>query len=281
MPVGNYQIIVTDSLGCKDSASATLTEPALLQLSNIFTTDISCKNKLEGKATLSGIIGGTSPYITSWSTTPVQYGLSVDSLYAGYYTVTVIDSNNCKASQNFKIDMNAIQAIAYTDTTIASGNSFILNGYQSIGTNNNTHYAWSNFNGETLSNTNTLEVSPTAPTYYILTIYNDSTCKSMDTVLINISLCGPIIFPNAFTPNGDGLDDEFKVLNLEDIESITRLQIFNRWGQIVYATNEKTGKWDGTFNGVLQEMDTYVYVCTAVCYGGNVIKTKGDVILIR
>ncbi|MEN9522920.1 MAG: hypothetical protein RL065_1297, partial [Bacteroidota bacterium] len=281
LSAGNYSLVVSDSMGCHDTVSVSISEPSLLQLSNIFTTDISCTNKSEGKAILSGIIGGKPPYITSWSTTPIQHGMSISGLSAGYYTVSVSDSNNCQSSQNFNIKLNAIQAIAYTDTTIASGSSFTLNGFQSSGTNPSTQYSWTNLNGTILSNNSTAQVSPTEPTYYILTIYNDSTCKSSDTVLINISLCGPIIFPNAFTPNNDGVDDEFKILNLEDIESVTLLQIFNRWGQIVFASNEKRAKWDGTFNGELQVMDTYVFVCTAVCYNGNVIKTKGDVILIR
>jgi large repetitive protein len=281
LAAGTYKVIVTDSLGCKDSTVASIQEPALLQISNIFTTDITCVKKYEGKAQISGVIGGIPPYTAAWSTTPTQYGLIVDSLSAGYYSVVVTDSNNCKASQNFKINSNAIQAIAYTDTIISSGSSFTLNANQSFGINNTTNYLWTNFSGTSLSNSSTFQVNPTEPTKYILTIYNDSTCKSSDTVLINVSFCGPIIFPNAFTPNADGIDDDFKILNVEDIESLTILQIFNRWGQIVYATNEKTGKWNGTFNGVLQEMDTYVYVCTAVCYGGNVIKTKGDLILVR
>ncbi|MEY4875253.1 MAG: hypothetical protein RL708_402, partial [Bacteroidota bacterium] len=279
---GNYSVIVIDSLGCSDTANATLSQPNNLQIINYSVTDVTCKTNQNGKIELSGITGGTSPYQISWSSFPIQYGLVADSLLDGYYIVTVKDSNNCTITQNFTVNLiDNIQAIAYSDTTISKGNSFTINGNSSVGIFGSTHFIWTDVQGNILANTSSTTVSPQTTTNYILTMYNDSICKSYDTITVRVVDCQPVIFPNAFSPNGDGIDDVFKIMNIEDVEKINRLQIYNRWGELIFATNDKNQVWDGTFNGKLQELDTYVYYCEVTCYGGSILKTKGDVILVR
>ena len=71
-----------------------------------------------------------------------------------------------------------------------------------------------------------------------------------------------VFFPNAFTPNGDGNNDEFKVVtNTVDIEMFS-LSIFNRWGALVYQTNNITQGWDGTYNGTACQSGSYVFKVT-------------------
>ncbi|MFM2047737.1 MAG: hypothetical protein RI955_283, partial [Bacteroidota bacterium] len=61
-----------------------------------------------------------------------------------------------------------------------------------------------------------------------------------------------------------------------------RLEIYNRWGELVYATNDKNNKgWDGQYRGVNQEVGTYIYHVTAECGGGKLMNVKGDVTLLR
>ena len=100
-------------------------------------------------------------------------------------------------------------------------------------------------------------------------------------MFIKVAQCGIVILPNAFSPNGDGLDDVFKIINPEDIESITRFEVFNRWGNPVFTTSNKYEGWDGFINGKPQPLDTYVYNLHAKCFGGKQIHLKGDVTLMR
>ena len=89
-----------------------------------------------------------------------------------------------------------------------------------------------------------------------------------------------ILAPNAFTPNGDGVDDVFNLIVDENAEVID-FRIYNRWGGPVWATN-KNQAWDGSLNGLPQPMETYVY-CAVVLdkITGQKVMKKGDVILIR
>ena len=89
-----------------------------------------------------------------------------------------------------------------------------------------------------------------------------------------------ILIPNAFTPNGDGLDDVFNIIIDENAE-VLDFRVYNRWGSAVWSSIKNAG-WDGTFNGLPQPMETYVYTAIVLdkITGQKVIK-QGDVTLIR
>jgi gliding motility-associated-like protein len=93
--------------------------------------------------------------------------------------------------------------------------------------------------------------------------------------------CSPdsLHIPNAFTPNGDGSNDVFRVVPYESSEVISSLEIYNRWGQKVYE-NFGNSSWDGTIDGQPASSDVYVYIVTIQC-GELVGKRVGDVTLLR
>ena len=88
-----------------------------------------------------------------------------------------------------------------------------------------------------------------------------------------------IFYPNAFTPNGDGSNDEFYIVNssMEFFE----IQIFNRWGQLIFQSNDPNFRWDGTRNGDPVAEGAYVYKVTATTFKGERIQRSGSVTLIR
>jgi gliding motility-associated-like protein len=84
-----------------------------------------------------------------------------------------------------------------------------------------------------------------------------------------------IYVPNAFTPNGDGMNDTWGVVG-EAIEDF-QLQVFNRWGQLVYETSNPNAHWDGTHLGDKVPMGTYVYKVTAMTSKGGRQSKEGQV----
>lgn len=88
-----------------------------------------------------------------------------------------------------------------------------------------------------------------------------------------------LYIPNAFTPNGDGANDVFRVVASEGGEVVSSLEIYNRWGQKVYE-NRMDSVWDGRINGEPASSDVYVYIVTVTC-GDLVGKRVGDVTLLR
>jgi gliding motility-associated-like protein len=85
--------------------------------------------------------------------------------------------------------------------------------------------------------------------------------------------------PTAFTPNGDGTNDVLYVrgYGIEHLE----FRVYNRWGELVFETNNQAIGWDGTFRGTPQEMDAYAFTLHATFYDGKSVSRKGNVTLIR
>ena len=105
-------------------------------------------------------------------------------------------------------------------------------------------------------------------------VCDDTICKN-----IFISFDALIGVPNAFSPNGDGINDVVKV----EGKGITELtfRIFNRWGELVFETHDQTIGWDGIYKGVLQEMDVFTYTVDANFINGEHRLLKGNITLLR
>ena len=86
--------------------------------------------------------------------------------------------------------------------------------------------------------------------------------------------------PKAFTPNADGLNDDFKPLLFGNIEHY-RFTVFNRWGQIVFQSSTPGQGWDGRYKGKFESANVFVWTCQYRLAGGDDQSEKGSVMLIR
>lgn len=123
--------------------------------------------------------------------------------------------------------------------------------------------------------------TPTSSTLYTVTIKNNNGCTNKDTVLVKVNYSGKVFYelPNAFTPNGDGINDCFGVKNWGSIEKFD-LKIYNRFGQMVFATSNPNDCWAGTYKGQPQDADVFVYIVKGETACGA-ISRKGTVTLLR
>lgn len=112
-----------------------------------------------------------------------------------------------------------------------------------------------------------------------LTVTDPYGCKSTYSQQMNPEPCCTVLFPNAFTPNGDGLNDLFRPW-CQGYHRYHVLRISNRWGQTLWETTNSNPGWDGIYNGVLQDMGVYFYYLKYDC-GGKTQEIKGDFTLIR
>jgi gliding motility-associated-like protein len=104
-------------------------------------------------------------------------------------------------------------------------------------------------------------------------------CKDGITEISGTTVIQDVFTPNAFTPNGDNLNDVFKIEGyaIKDIQ----LRIFNQWGEMIFETAEKSRGWDGTYKGKLQPSGVYMYVCSMILTDGSKVVKKGSVNLVR
>jgi gliding motility-associated-like protein len=113
----------------------------------------------------------------------------------------------------------------------------------------------------------------------VLTIaYNDH-CKTSADVLIGVEGAEPFFVPNSFSPNGDGNNDVFQIYGV-GIKTID-LKIFNRWGELVYESNNQFDGWDGTYKGALQQPGVYVYNVYVTYLNDKKEQKVGSITILR
>lgn len=105
-------------------------------------------------------------------------------------------------------------------------------------------------------------------------------CYGSDSTFVGADLCCRVILPDAFTPNGDGKNDLYRCINLEN-HKIHTFVIKNRWGQTVFETTNGQEGWNGTFNGKPQEPGSYIYYIKYICQDKEIIEKKGVFHLVR
>lgn len=137
-------------------------------------------------------------------------------------------------------------------------------------------------NGDTISQSSNVRIDWRDTGFYVIrVVYKDDCGKPSRTYRVVVKQCpeSSIFFPNAFTPNSDNLNDGWSPIPFE-IKAI-RWQIYNRWGQRVFESNQVGQQWDGTYLGAAQPIGGYVFQCW---WRGKDDKTgyrKGSLILIR
>ena len=119
---------------------------------------------------------------------------------------------------------------------------------------------------------------------FVVTLIANNQYQCPDTVSLNIHVkeVPSLYIPNSFTPNGDGLNDQFLAV-INDYEEF-EMRIFDRWGQQLFMSNDPAVGWDGTFKGADVKMDVYVYIVTAKFKSGpdkRIRKYTGNVNVIR
>jgi gliding motility-associated-like protein len=115
---------------------------------------------------------------------------------------------------------------------------------------------------------------------FIIVLTNEGGCVTVDSLLVQIVDQANIYVPNAFTPNGDGLNDLLRPV-LMGVSELRYFKLFNRWGQLVYETNAEFAGWDGMFKGIAQPSQTYSWMVEGIGLDGSIIQRKGSSLLIR
>ncbi|MFT3979991.1 MAG: PKD domain-containing protein [Ferruginibacter sp.] len=195
----------------------------------------------------------------------------------GSYTVSVygISTEGCHSDTiSSPITIYGTDAFAGNDVVAAPNQPVQLNATGGIS------YQWSPSTGLNASNiANPIAINSTDRTYY-LRAYTPEGCESFDTLLIKIYKGPEIYVPTAFTPNGDGRNDVLKPIAV-GISAFEYFAVYNRYGELVFKSNDPGRGWDGRVKGKDQNTGSFVWMVSGTDYLGNKIFKKGTVLLIR
>ncbi len=276
---GSYTYYVKDSNNCKyDTTFSLVGYPHIRYTVDI--TDASCWGYKDGKITFA-VTGGVPPFqyhqITGdkpWQTSP-----TFDSLKMSSYAFQIKDSKNCVKDTTLFVDQPDLLQVR----TLVTPNN--CEGYDTEGgvrtevTGGTTDYKylWSNTPAST-----TPEITGMANGRYTVYVTDAHNCKDSSKVIVAYDNCCKPFIPNAFSPNGDGKNDKFRI-SLKGDMTLKTFIITNRYGQILFSTTDLSQGWDGVFNGRPQELGTYFYYVKAICgnKGDNEVEYKGDLTLVR
>lgn len=197
---------------------------------------------------------------------------------AGYhtYTCTRLDSYNCGDTVTIRVLANPKPTIS-----ILNGDSIKIRYEQEvnlIATGGNV-YNWSPVWGSSNPNMPNTIVSPAEPTMYYVYGLNQFGCRNIDSIYVDIDYKDNLFIPTAFTPNGDGKNDIFRIANLT-FQKVQEFRVLNRWGQEVFSATDNRG-WNGYFKGKPQDAATFYYLIRVAYPDGPTKTFKGDVILVR
>lgn len=117
---------------------------------------------------------------------------------------------------------------------------------------------------------------------YVLHGISDSGCSGYDTITIEVRNNSELSFPNAFTPNNDGVNDFFLPIPFGNTY-VNNFRVFNKWGNLMYDVHPANGRaiWDGKWNGELQQPGVYVYLLDYTDNLGTIHQFSGTVTLLK
>ena len=223
--------------------------------------------------------------ITSYSWEPLAITYNADSSSISSYTdtsiwysVEAINVDGCilKDSIFIKIFDNPILDSLWLDKDIIfRGESAYLN------VKTDDSFVWFNFT----STSNSVLVEPIQNECYTVEVFNAYTCSVLDSVCIVVLdvFCNEdgITIPNAFSPNEDGVNDTYFIVDKDGVVTDFKLEIFNRLGQKVFAATDKSSKWDGTYLGKKLNPQVFDFYLELKCVDDKTLFKKGNITLIR
>lgn len=214
-------------------------------------------------------------------------GLSNDSIpnpvhyisVAKTYYVRGISNEGCIGEDSIEVKVYpspVVDAYSFANQNIVrcKGDEIILNATGA------SQYYWTPSEYCSSPNASTTAVFPVSNTVFTVTGINDNGCIGSDTITVIYDGAEKVFVPNSFSPNNDQINDRIGVIDECNIQFLS-MDIFNRWGQLVYSGYDLTDRWDGSCNNKPCEMGTYYYLIKARTLTGQPINFKGDITLIR
>jgi gliding motility-associated-like protein len=237
-----------------------------------------------------GLKDGRLKVTTENANEPVEYSLDAinftqSNIFSGLrdsiYNVTIKDATGCIVTKTASItSLNPPQVYAGVDTFIFIGNNALLQAID-IGNTGFNVFEWQpEYNVVNQFAQNTIALVDKDVEYTITAKNTITNCIATDKKYVRVVTDADIYIPNTFTPNNDRLNDVLRPLPI-GITTFKYLNIYNRFGKLVFTTTQKNGFWDGKLNGVDQNSGTYVFITEGIDYKGRKIYKKGTINLVR
>ncbi|MBP5365991.1 MAG: gliding motility-associated C-terminal domain-containing protein [Bacteroidales bacterium] len=276
--------ILVDTIDCESMSVEALVEADTMR---VFDTELSVYSSLPQKLTYSWHLGDSLLLNTKYKSAELESPTDDGAL-----TLEVVNQAGNTATATDSITaINVKAAFSYTprehniDNEISKGDALSAPAEVEFKNESKGKYTvceWVMGNASRLFDEDPVYSFQKSGTYTVsLIVTNEnSTCSSVDSTLQITVTDSAIDFPNVFSPNGDGVNDEFRPA-YKSIKSY-RITIYNRWGRKVYSSTDPSTGWDGKIGNSNAAEGVYMYVAEAEGFDKGVsFRRKGSVTLIR
>jgi len=273
---GNYSVSVSDHHSCPAiEETITIAELPLLDFF-LEGSDLVCYQDSSGSINVINLTGGTGNYTDFiWTKDNQPFILEHQNLLkvqAGEYNLKVIDDFGCDATKDIVVyepdeivlELESISgniSLGAIDLTVTGG----ILPYE---------YLWS-------TEETTQDIDPLGGGNYIVEVTDGSGCKSTGSIFVDVHY--RVYAPTAFSPNSDGVNDEFVLVGLgTDLKEFT-LTVLNRWGNEVFTSYDQEYHWNGSLNnsGEVLSVEVYTWMVKITYSTGETIVDKGNVTLLK
>ncbi len=245
-----YTVTVTDTNNCSITQSFNITQPELLVV-EVIEHNISCFGAQDGGIDLI-VAGGTPQYNFNWNTGQTTQNLT--NLGSGVYYYTVIDDHGCFVEDSVELPdpppiyfNEIITPVSCRDQKDGKIQVYPSGGYGEY------EYNWS-------TGSTDYEINNLLGGFYTVTVTDLVGCQKDTTFEMPVIDIECLEVPNAFTPNDDGMNDDWQIKNIY-LYPEAKVTVFNKWGKEVFKiSNGYTTPWDGTKNGHPLPAETYFYI---------------------
>ena len=293
LPAGTYTAQVTDRKGCTAEIEVTLVEPDAITFTFEPFAELACFGDLADLriATVAGGNGmAPEDYQISVGGSSFQTVDQVFQVPGGTpLPVTVVDPTGCIGADEVLVPSPPAITVRLPETVeVELGDSVRLRPsifpggapivFDSI--------RWSPDSTLSFAAGNRTDpyAGPLATTTYTIFVSDESGCTQTASVVVEVDRNRNVYIPNAFSPNGDATNDEWQIYTGPGVRSIDFVQVFSRWGELMYEATDvplnpfgQAPGWDGTFRGRIVEVGTYVYIASVTFLDDRVLIYKGDV----
>ncbi|TVR80345.1 MAG: hypothetical protein EA409_07895 [Saprospirales bacterium] len=285
---GLYGATAMDDNGCMDTTSFLVTEPDPVQFDLTPPDPVLCFGDQSEFTVINASGGRGGPYRFAVNFGALNDLGSTVNLFAGDYVISVFDARGCSAIDSFSLDQpDEIVVNLPEKIEVLLGDSIRLEP-ELTSIRPITEFEWIS-EGNILSCTDCPRpfASPAFNDFVTLFVYDTEGCTGMGSLFIEVNAIRNVYVPNAFSPNRDGVNDEFRVYTGLGVRGIKSFRVFDRWGGMIFERTsdglllEDQIGWDGLVNGEEAPVGSYVYVVEIEFIDGISEVYRGELVLIR
>ena len=291
---GVYSVTVTDTEGCQDSLSYTIGEPEAITFTVLPIEEPLCFGETT-PVLIDTAFGGTSAGIGDFTFSVNNDGFRIPvgqtgTAFAGEILVTVFDSIGCTAEQTFSVNQPPEILIDLPEEIVVElGDSLTrLNPLISPAGDVYT-YRWTPADYLESDTIRSPLIFPFESLEYTFTATNANGCQAFADIFVEVDANRNVYIPNAFSPNRDGRNEEFRMFACQGVRSVNRVQVYDRWGGLLF---DRTGfepncldgieLWDGNGqNGKPVTPGVFVYVIEVEFLDNVKLLYRGDIAVLR